>query len=75
MEWRDTGIVLTTRKFGETSVILDVLTQDHGRHTGVVKGGISRKYRPLLQAGSVLDLTWRARLGDHMGSFQLDLIK
>jgi len=75
MEWRDRGIVLTTRKFGETSVILDVLTQDHGRHTGVVKGGISRKYRPLLQAGSVLDLTWRARLGDHMGSFQLDLIQ
>lgn len=74
MEWRDTGIVLTTRKFGETSVILDCLTEHHGRHSGVVKGGISRKYRPLLQPGSVLDLTWRARLDDHLGSYTVDLI-
>lgn len=75
MEWRDHGIVLGTRGFGETSVILDVLTRDHGRHSGVVKGGISRKYRPILQPGSVLDVTWRARLSDHMGSFSVDLVK
>jgi DNA repair protein RecO (recombination protein O) len=75
MEWRDTGIVLATRPFGETSVILDALTANHGRHSGVVKGGISRKFRPILQAGTVLDITWRARLDDHLGSFQIDLVK
>ena len=75
MEWRDTGIVLATRKFGETSVILDTLTQNHGRHIGVVRGGTSRKYRPMLQAGSIIDVTWRARLDDHLGSFRVDLVK
>lgn len=75
MEWRDQGIVLGTRGFGETSVILDVLTREHGRHSGVVKGGMSRKYRPILQPGSVLDVMWRARLSEHIGSFAVDLVK
>ncbi|MCT4559143.1 MAG: DNA repair protein RecO [Pelagimonas sp.] len=69
MEWRDTGILLTTRKHGETSLILDVFTPNHGRHLGVVRGGTSRKLAPVLQPGAQLDLTWRARLEDHMGSF------
>lgn len=69
MEWRDTGILLATRKHGETSLILDVFTPGHGRHAGVLRGGTSRKLAPVLQPGAQLDLTWRARLEDHMGAF------
>lgn len=73
MEWRDEGIVLQTRPFGETSVILDVLTKDHGRASGLVRGGRSRRMRPSLQPGNSLDLTWRARLDDQLGSFAVEL--
>jgi DNA repair protein RecO (recombination protein O) len=69
MEWRDTGILLATRKHGETSLILDVFTPGQGRHAGVLRGGTSRKMAPMLQPGAQLDLTWRARLEDHMGAF------
>ena len=51
MDWRDQGFVLNTRKHGETSVILEVFTAEHGRHAGVVRGGVSRKMTPILQPG------------------------
>ena len=68
MDWRDTGILLSTRKHGETALILDVFTPGHGRATGILRGGASRRRAPLLQPGAQLDVTWRARLDDHMGS-------
>ncbi|WP_435140529.1 DNA repair protein RecO [Pseudopelagicola sp. nBUS_19] len=75
MDWRDQGIVLSTRKHGETSVILDMFTEGHGRHSGVVRGGLSRKMTPILQPGSQLDVTWRARLEDHIGSFTIEPVR
>ena len=75
MEWRDEGIVLSSRKHGETSVILDVFTPEHGRHAGVVRGGTSRKMTPILQPGGQVDVTWRARLEAHIGSFTVEPVR
>lgn len=74
-EWRDQGAVLAVRKLGETSVIVDVFTENHGRHSGVVRGGISRKMTPHLQPGGQVALTWKARLEDHLGSYTFEPIK
>lgn len=75
MEWRDEGIILGTRRHGETSAILEVMTRLHGRHLGLVRGGRSRKQQPLLQAGNRVDLIWRARLDEHLGTFQAEAIE
>ena len=75
IEWRDQGAVLAVRKHGETSVIVDVFTENHGRHAGVVRGGISRKMTPHLQPGGQVSLTWKARLEDQLGSFTFEPIK
>ncbi len=72
MDWRDTGILLSTRKHGETSVIIEVFTPGHGRHAGVLRGGTSRKVAPILQPGAQLDVTWRARLEDHIGTVTVE---
>jgi DNA repair protein RecO (recombination protein O) len=72
MEWRDEGIILGTRRHGETSAILEVMTAAHGRHLGLVRGGRSRKQQPVLQAGNRVELIWRARLDEHLGSFQVE---
>ncbi|MGB0546903.1 MAG: DNA repair protein RecO, partial [Paracoccaceae bacterium] len=52
MEWRDKGILLATKQFGETSLIIDVFTPDHGKASGVVRGGQSKKLKPILQIGA-----------------------
>ncbi|MGB3502088.1 MAG: DNA repair protein RecO [Mesorhizobium sp.] len=75
MEWRDEGIIIGVRRHGETSAIVEVMTRAHGRHLGLVKGGRSRKMQPTLQPGNRVDLTWRARLDEHLGAFQAEAIE
>lgn len=72
MEWRDRGIIIGTRRHGETSLILEVMTESRGRHLGLVRGGRSRRQQPVLQPGNEVDLTWRARLEEHLGTFQVE---
>lgn len=74
MEWRDEGIILGQRRHGETSVILEVMTRAHGRHLGLVRGGRSRRQQPVLQAGNRVELTWRARLDEHLGVYQAEAL-
>ncbi len=72
MDWRDRGILLNARNHGETSAILEVFTSRHGRHAGVLRGGVSRRYRPILQPGTRLSVDWRARLPEHIGNFRIE---
>jgi len=73
MEWSDDAIVLSVRPHGESGAILEALTRGHGRHLGLVRGGASRKLKPVLQPGNGVRLVWRARLADHLGSFTVEL--
>ena len=75
MDWRDTGILLTTRKHGESSVILEVFTPERGRHAGVLRGGASRRMQPHLQPGTQLQLEWHARLEDHLGQYRVEPLR
>ncbi len=72
MQWRDEGIILGVRGHGETSAIVEALTEAHGRCLGLVRGGRSRRMRPVLQAGNIVSLHWHARLEEHLGHFQLE---
>jgi DNA repair protein RecO (recombination protein O) len=75
MEWREEGVLLSMRPHGEGSAIIEVFTNGHGRHFGVVRGGASRRQAPLLQTGAQLALTWRARLNDQIGVFVAEPVK
>jgi DNA repair protein RecO (recombination protein O) len=72
MDWRDHGTCLSVRHHGETAAIIEVFTEHHGRHAGVVRGGASRKMTPILQQGTKLDVEWRARLDEHIGTFRVE---
>ncbi|HEY2008113.1 MAG TPA: DNA repair protein RecO [Rhizomicrobium sp.] len=75
MEWSDDAIVLSSRPHGETGAILELLTRDHGRHAGLVRGGASRRVKPTLQPGNSVHIQWRARLEEHLGSFTCELAR
>ncbi len=75
MEWTDQGIVLAARRHGETSAVLSVLTVEHGRHLGLVRGGAGRRQRPVLQPGNQVSVVWRARLADHLGGYQVEPVR
>lgn len=72
IDWQDEGVVIAVRPHGETSAIVEAFTPAHGRHLGVVRGGTSRRLAPVLQPGNGVQLTWRARLQDHIGAFTVE---
>ena len=70
VEWTDLGLVLSARRHGEHDIILHTLTEHHGHHAGMVKGGGGgQRDRSLYQSGNRLHLRWRARLDDHLGTY------
>ncbi|RFB80626.1 DNA repair protein RecO [Methylovirgula sp. 4M-Z18] len=72
MEWRDEGIIIGVKKFGERSVILEIMTRAHGRHLGVVRSGRSKTMLPILQTGNGVEAVWWARLEDHLGTYSIE---
>ncbi len=74
MEWTDEAILLGTRRHGETAAVVTVLSRAHGRHAGLVRGGAGRRARAALQSGNRLQVTWRGRLAEQLGSFAWELL-
>jgi DNA repair protein RecO (recombination protein O) len=75
MEWRDEGILLWVRRHGESNVIVEALTAEHGRYAGLIRGGASKSVAGILQPGAQLSLEWNARLIEHLGTYKVDLIR
>src|SRR5215469_13051748 len=74
MQWHDTGFVLATRRHGESSLIVELLTREHGRHVGLLRGGQSPRMRAVLQPGNEVAALWRGRLAEHLGTFGCELV-
>lgn len=75
MEWSGEALLIGVRRHGETSVIAEAMVAGRGRHLGLVRGGRSPKLAAALQPGNTIQLTWRARLEDHLGTFTIELLQ
>lgn len=75
MQWTDAAIIISTRKYGENSALVRVLSREHGLFSGVVRGATSAKTRGMLQAGNGVSATWQARLAQQLGMFRLELLE
>lgn len=72
MEFHEEAFVLSARSHGDTGVVVDLLTETHGRQAAYVAGGASRRMKPFLQAGARVIADYRARTADHLGSARLE---
>jgi DNA repair protein RecO (recombination protein O) len=72
MEFHEEAFVLSARAHGDTGVVVDLLTETHGRHAAYVAGGASRRMKPFLQPGARVIADYRARTSDHLGSARLE---
>jgi len=75
MDWHDDAIVLSARSHGETSLILQLLTREHGRHAGLVRGARRARGRGVYETGNRITADWRARLADHLGTLRCELLR
>jgi DNA repair protein RecO (recombination protein O) len=72
MQWTDEGIVLGVKRHGEANGILELITREHGRHLGLVRGGFGSRMKPVLQVGNGVSANWRARLDEHLGNYTIE---
>ena len=74
MHWKDYGYLLSKNNFDENSIIIDVFTEEHGKYTGIVYGGLSRKHKGKFQVGNKFLLHWKSKGENKSGYFNTELI-
>ena len=75
MYWKDEGYLLSKTNFDENSIIINAFTQNHGKYSGIVYGGSSRKQKKIFQIGNKILLNWKSKGENKMGYFNIELIK
>ena len=75
INWEDEAIILKVTAFGENAAVVNIFTEKNGKYAGLVRGAKAQAMRSLLQIGNKVKATWRARLSEHLGTFQLEPIK
>ncbi|MDB5506478.1 MAG: repair protein RecO [Devosia sp.] len=75
MEWTGEGLLIGVRRHGESSVVAEAMVAGRGRHLGLVRGGRSAKLSATLQPGNTVQLVWRARLEDYLGTYTVELLQ
>ena len=72
MQWKDQGIIIALKRLGEDKIIVTLLTHTHGRHMGVTR--LNKKAEQVFHLGNLCDISWQARLPEHMGTWRLENI-
>ena len=75
MHWKDEGYLLSKNNFDENSIIIEVFTLKHGKYSGVVYGGSSRKQKGKFQIGNKFLVNWKSKGENKSGYFNIELIK
>ena len=74
-EWTDEGLILSIRPHGERNAVASLLTMENGRHSGLVYAYDAASKRGTVQIGNLVQVQWRARLSEQLGTYQLELVK
>lgn len=74
MEWQSPAVVLDARPYGEGAAVVTLLTEEHGRHAGLAKGGASRAQAGIWLPGNLVEARWTARLADQLGALGGELV-
>ena len=75
MHWKDEGYLLSKNNFEENSIIIEAFTLHHGKYTGVVYGGSSKKQKRIFQIGNKISLSWKSKSEGKIGYFSVELIR
>ena len=75
MRWESNGLILNFSKYNEKSYILEIFTEEHGKHKGIIRGLHSKNKRSIIEPGNEVFATWSGRLETHLGNYNVEPIK
>ncbi len=73
-EWNDVGIILSAKKFGENGLIINILTESHGRYVSWINNYKTKSILSSVQPGNLVKVSWKSRIIEQMGKFKIELI-
>ena len=74
MKWSDEGIILSSLKNGETSLIIRLFTKKNGLYSGYIKGALrNKKNKGTYEVGNLVNADWSSRIEENLGSFKFEL--
>ena len=75
MLWKDEGFLLSKNNFDENSLLIETFTLEHGKYTGIVYGGSSRKQKKNFQIGNKMLINWKSKNENRTGYFNVELLQ
>ena len=75
MIWDDEGFLISKNKYSENSLIVEIFTKNHGKTSGIIFGGTSRKIKNYLQLGNQLHVNYSTKTENKIGNFKIELLK
>ena len=73
MIWDDVGFLLSKNRYNENSLIAELYTKNHGRVTGIIFGGTSKKIKNYLQIGNNLHINFNSKSENRIGYFKIEI--
>ncbi len=73
MQFTDLGYIIGTRKHGESSLILTVLTRNYGKVTGYIKNCMHKKNLAIYQLGNAVKINAFSRVDENMLTLKAEL--
>ena len=75
MNWDDTGFLLSKNKYNENSLIAEIYTKDHGKISGIIFGGLTKKIKNYLQIGNQLFVNYNSKSENRIGHLKIEIFK
>ena len=75
MNWDDTGFLLSKSRYNENSLIVEIFTKQHGKISGIIFGGTSKKIRNYLQLGNELFVNYKSKTESRIGYFKIEIYR
>ena len=73
MIWDDTGFLLSKNRYNENSLIAEIFTENHGKVSGLVFGGTSKKIKNYLQIGNKIYVNFNSKSVNKIGYFKIEI--
>ncbi|WP_435163946.1 DNA repair protein RecO [Candidatus Pelagibacter bacterium nBUS_25] len=74
MNWIDEGFLIGKNRYSENSLIAELYTKDHGKISGIIFGGTSKKIKNYLQIGNRLHVNYNSKSDNRIGYFKVEIL-
>jgi len=74
MNWDDTGYLISKNRYNENSIIAELFTENHGKISGIIFGGTSKKIKNYLQIGNKLYVNYNTKNINKIGYFKIEIL-